>query len=235
MNYLIMLFIGSSLGYFSYYYLSHFRKRIIRELQDNCEEILQFSTPHFAEKNINLKSVQYFSIKYFLIIFSLAQLCIYFFTQNILVSLIIGNILTLLVILSIVDFHYQFLPLELTQFLLFMGLICGYYQVFTIDLIQSFESAVLSFCIFFSFYFLTKFWFKKEVFGQGDYWLIAALMSFHNIEILPLMICIASCSALLFIITQKLLFKKSSSIQSFIPFGPFLCMGFIIVSLYQIC
>jgi len=68
---------------------------------------------------------------------------------------------------------------------------------------------------------LSKWFYKKEALGRGDYWLALGIGAYLTIEYLPLFLFIAS---ILGIMTYWI------SRQPVLPFAPFLCLSLIITS-----
>ena len=90
-----------------------------------------------------------------------------------------------------------------------------------LTLSQSLESAVSFFGFFYIIYHLSKWFYKKEALGRGDYWLALGVGTYLTIAHLPLFLFIA---CLLGIIVYWI------SRKSVLPFAPFLCLSLIITS-----
>ena len=86
---------------------------------------------------------------------------------------------------------------------------------------QNLESAVSFFGVFYIIYHLSKWFYKKEALGRGDYWLALGIGTYLTIAHLPLFLFIA---CLLGIIGYWI------SRKPVLPFAPFLCLSLIITS-----
>lgn len=84
------------------------------------------------------------------------------------------------------------------------------------------KSAASFFIVFYAIYWIAKFYYGKEAFGRGDYWLAMALGSFIHLETLPHFLLLASVLGICFSLIHK---KK----KEFIPFAPFMNLSAVII------
>lgn len=102
-----------------------------------------------------------------------------------------------------------------------MGLFGAHQEFSILTLSQSLESAVSFFGVFYIIYHLSKWFYKKEALGSGDYWLALGIGAYLTIAHLPLFLFIA---CLLGIIVYWI------SRKPVLPFAPFLCISLIVTS-----
>ena len=148
-----------------------------------------------------------------------AVLC--YFLQDELFTLWLAITLSLIFVISWLDWHYQLISPTPCLFLFFLGLFGAHQEFSILTLSQSLESAVSFFSVFYIIYHLSKWFYKKEALGRGDYWLALGIGAYLTIEYLPLFLFIAS---ILGIMTYWI------SRQPVLPFAPFLCLSLIITS-----
>lgn len=197
-------------------YWMHFSARLAQEIYSNYCEIFPENPPHFSPQKASLQPIkcgqkwQYFLG--FALLFSLCQ----FSLPSLPSALILAFTLSILLTISVIDWHYQLISPAFCQILGCLGIGSAYMQLIPISLEQSLQSAALSFILFFLFFHLTQYIYQRETFGRGDYWLISGLSSFLPWQQLPLFLFIA-CS---YAIGYALFYKKQH-----IPLAPFLSIG----------
>ncbi|MDX7986740.1 prepilin peptidase [Xenorhabdus sp. 12] len=130
-----------------------------------------------------------------------------------------------LLLLSIIDIKTYYLPDIITFPLLWLGIL------FNIDgnlvTIRSAVYGAISGYLFLWFLYWSCFYlFKKEGIGQGDLKLTAAIGAWLGVEMIPILILMASLSGLFGFILLRL---KRKSYPDFIAFGPYLCFSAIIL------
>ena len=123
---------------------------------------------------------------------------------------------------SFIDFEHQILPDELTYILLWLGLLCSCWNLYTYST-SAISGALAAYLSLFTISFLFKFIRKKEGIGQGDLKLFAAIAAWTGAIYLPLILFLASLSSVIFILLRKLITKKPCSDPA--PFGPFLAFS----------
>jgi leader peptidase (prepilin peptidase)/N-methyltransferase len=123
-----------------------------------------------------------------------------------------------LIALTGIDLDCQLLPDDLTLPLLWLGLICNLFALFT-DLHSAVIGAVAGYLLLWSIYILFKALTGKEGMGYGDFKLLAMLGAWAGWQMLPLIIILSSVAGS--IVAAVLLVRGHERSQP-IPFGPYL-------------
>ena len=127
-----------------------------------------------------------------------------------------------LICLSMIDFDHQLLPDDIILPLLWLGLACNIFNLFT-DIYSSLIGAMLGYgilwIIFLSFKTLTG----KEGMGYGDFKLLAMLGAWLGWEMLPLIVLLSSMLGSVIGVSLILTGKQGRSKP--IPFGPYLAVA----------
>lgn len=127
-----------------------------------------------------------------------------------------------LIALTFIDIETQLLPDNLTQPLLWLGILFNYFTVFC-----SLENSILGASLgYLSFWFISQLFYlirKRESMGHGDFKLLAAIGAWLGWQALPLVVLIAS--SLGSIIGVWLLLRKKLGREEPLAFGPFLAIG----------
>lgn len=130
-----------------------------------------------------------------------------------------------LIALAMIDFDHQLLPDCITMPLLWLGLICNSFGLFT-TLDAALYGAVAGYLSLWSVYWGFKLITGKEGMGYGDFKLLAALGAWMGWSLLPVIILLSSLVGALVGISLILFFGRDRAIP--IPFGPYLvAAGFI--------
>jgi leader peptidase (prepilin peptidase)/N-methyltransferase len=127
-----------------------------------------------------------------------------------------------LICLTMIDFDHQLLPDDITLPVLWLGLACNLFNMFT-DIYSSLIGAMLGYgilwVIFISFKLLTG----KEGMGYGDFKLLAMLGAWLGWEALPLIVLLSSLLGAMVGITLIVTGKQGRNKP--IPFGPYLAVA----------
>ncbi|MDH5484014.1 MAG: A24 family peptidase [Gammaproteobacteria bacterium] len=127
-----------------------------------------------------------------------------------------------LIALTMIDFHKQLLPDNITLPLLWLGILVNMFGLF-IDLQSSIIGAMAGYMIlwlvFHSFRLVTG----KEGMGYGDFKLLAALGAWMGWEMLPLIIILSSLVGATIGIAMIIFTRHDKNIP--IPFGPYLAIA----------
>lgn len=127
-----------------------------------------------------------------------------------------------LIALTLIDLKTQLLPDNLTLPLLWLGILCSFFNIYT-DLQSSVIGAMAGYLILWSVYQLFKLVTGKEGMGYGDFKLLAALGAWGGYSLLPQIILISSITGSVLGILM-VVFKRTEKQQP-IPFGPYLAIG----------
>ena len=215
---LFFALLGGLAGLWGHYYCTHFATQLATEIHAAYCEIFPQNPPHFHAHQAKFKplkcSQKWLSFGVFACLFALSGAGL----RDPLTALLCATVCTWLIVISIIDWHYQLISPALCQNLLCLGIGAAYFERAPIDLTQSLQSSVLAFVLFFSLFHLAKWYYQQEAFGRGDYWLISALSSFLAWQLLPLFILL-SC---LYAIAYALISQRHS-----LPFAPFLTLGWL--------
>ena len=127
-----------------------------------------------------------------------------------------------LICLSMIDFDYQLLPDDITLPLLWLGLACNIFNLFT-NIYSSLIGAMLGYGILWMIFISFKLVTGKEGMGYGDFKLLAMLGAWLGWEILPLIVLLSSMLGSIIGITLILTGKQGKNKP--IPFGPYLAIA----------
>jgi leader peptidase (prepilin peptidase)/N-methyltransferase len=134
-----------------------------------------------------------------------------------------------LVALSFIDWEKMLLPDVITLPILWLGLLCNVFGIFTTPT-SAILGAAAGYLILWSVYWLFKLFTGKEGMGYGDFKLLAMLGAWLGWQALPFIILISSTLAAS--IGFALMLFKSYSKNTPIPYGPFLAIAGFIALLY---
>jgi len=129
-------------------------------------------------------------------------------------------LLTGLIVLSQIDLRTFKIPDHLTFGLLIIGLVQAYYLEFSI--FERLLAAVLGYSTLIFIELSYKYCRRKDGLGRGDAKLLAVGGAWCGVWSIPMIVLIASLSAIL---VQLLFFRKINEKDSKIAFGPFLSLG----------
>jgi leader peptidase (prepilin peptidase)/N-methyltransferase len=131
----------------------------------------------------------------------------------------------MLLAMSLIDVDRQILPDDMTLLLLWLGILCNYFGLFT-SLQASILGAMIGYLSLWSVYWSFKLLTGKEGMGHGDFKLLAALGAWMGWEALPVIIMLSSVVGAVLGISLLLLQGRDKNTP--IPFGPYLaCAGWI--------
>ncbi|MDD2816636.1 MAG: A24 family peptidase [Thiotrichaceae bacterium] len=129
----------------------------------------------------------------------------------------------LLLAMSLIDVDHQLLPDEMTLLLLWLGIFCNYFGLFT-SLQLSVLGAIFGYLSLWTVALLFKWLFGKEGMGHGDFKLLAALGAWMGWEALPMIILLSSLVGA--ILGTAMLLVQGRDKNTPIPYGPYLaCAG----------
>ncbi len=127
-----------------------------------------------------------------------------------------------LVALTMIDAQKQILPDNITQPLLWLGIIVNIPKLFT-SIESSVTGAIAGYLILWFIYHLFRILTGKEGMGYGDFKLLAALGAWMGWEMLPLIIVLSSVVGAIIGIAMIVFRKHDKGVP--IPFGPYLAIA----------
>lgn len=132
----------------------------------------------------------------------------------------------MLLCLCVIDWQTMMLPDEITQPLLWLGLLLNINHTF-VPLKDAVIGAILGYLVLWVIFTLFKLITKKEGMGVGDFKLMAAFGAWMGYQQLPFIIFLAAVLTVFVFIFQRIKNKEASHT---LPFGPELCVvGFIML------
>lgn len=134
-----------------------------------------------------------------------------------------------LIALTFIDADTQLLPDQITQPLIWLGLLANLGGLFT-DIQSSVMGVVAGYFTLWSVYWLFKLVTGKEGMGYGDFKLLAAIGAWLGWQLLPVVILLSSLVGAT-VGVSLILFARHERSQP-IPFGPYLAGGGIIALLW---
>lgn len=133
------------------------------------------------------------------------------------------------IVLSFIDINEQILPDDLTLTLLWLGLFCNTFTLFTTPQLAIF-GAIFGYFILWAVAKLFKLIRNKDGMGYGDFKMLAMIGAWLGATVLINVLLIAVIIGT--IISLNLLAAKKITVQKPIPFGPFLAIGGWITMMY---
>ncbi|MBC8952044.1 A24 family peptidase [Xenorhabdus sp. PB62.4] len=130
-----------------------------------------------------------------------------------------------LLLLSVIDIKTYSLPDVITLPLLWIGLLFNI-DANLVPIESAIYGAISGYLFLWFLYWLCRYTFKKEGIGYGDLKLTAAIGAWLGVEMIPILMLMASLSGLLGFMLVGL---KRKSYPEFIAFGPYLCLSAIVL------
>lgn len=127
-----------------------------------------------------------------------------------------------LVVLTMIDFHKQLLPDNITLPLLWLGIIANMFGLF-VDLETAVIGAIAGYLSLWLVYHFFKLLTGKEGMGYGDFKLLAALGAWMGWQMIPLIIVLSSFVGAAIGIAMIIFVRHDKNIP--IPFGPYLAIA----------
>ncbi|MFT7686988.1 MAG: leader peptidase (prepilin peptidase)/N-methyltransferase [Candidatus Azotimanducaceae bacterium] len=126
-----------------------------------------------------------------------------------------------LISLSLIDYDHKLLPDDITLPVLWLGLICNYFELFA-SFSNAFWGAIIGYLSLWTVYQVFKLVTGKEGMGFGDFKLLALLGAWMGWQMLPLIIILSSLTGA---IIGGALIALGRDKTNAIPFGPFLAVA----------
>lgn len=127
-----------------------------------------------------------------------------------------------LICLTFIDFDHQILPDDITLPILWLGIICNIFSLFT-DIYSSLFGAIFGYGVLWLIFMLYKMLTGKEGMGYGDFKLLAMIGAWLGWQMLPLIILISSILGATIGVLLIVYAKHGKNIP--IPFGPYLAIA----------
>ncbi|OTA21015.1 type 4 prepilin-like proteins leader peptide processing enzyme [Xenorhabdus beddingii] len=142
--------------------------------------------------------------------------------------IIIGFFCSTLLVLSVIDIKTYCLPDVITFPLLWVGLLFNSDNHF-VPIKSAIYGAISGYLFLWFLYWLCRYSLKKEGIGYGDLKLTAAIGAWLGVEMIPILMLMASLSGLFGFIMMRM---KRKSFPEFIAFGPYLCLSAIVLMFF---
>jgi len=124
-----------------------------------------------------------------------------------------------MLVLAVIDFNTQYLYDDITLPILWLGLLCNIFGMFT-DLPSAIIGAMTGYLSLWSIFHLFKMVTGKEGMGAGDFKLFAAFGAWMGWQALPIIILLSSVVGA--VLGSIFLLTQQKDRNTLIPFGPFL-------------
>ena len=203
----------------------------------NCKKLIQWfdNIPfisYFILKGKCRKCGSRIEFQYFIVelITALGFVIAFYIFGISITTLLFFILITFFVIIYFIDFHHFIIPNELTFPLMFIGFIKSFdpniYNYIFPNYINSLIGGIVGYLIIWTIIFLYKKIKNKEGMGLGDAKLLSAIGFCFGWISIPFILFFSSFIALSFAIPS--LIKKSKTMSSKIPFGPYLIIGCVL-------
>lgn len=214
--------LGGVFGILLWLYVSGFIERLQHDIYDNYVELFPQNPPSFQPHFATIQTKKSGHFFAYFVISGLILSILNTITDDAMLALWLHSTLTLLWAIAYLDGQYQLISPTPCLWLTALGLFGASQSFSVLTLEESLQSAVGFFLVFYNIYWLAKWYYKTEAFGQGDYWLALGLGSYLPLERLPLFLLVACLLGISFAV----IFKKK---HNFLPFAPFLCSAILVV------
>lgn len=129
-----------------------------------------------------------------------------------------------LIALTFIDAETSLLPDRITLPLMWLGILAAWWgsgrnQGLFISLSDSVLGAMIGYLSLWSVYWIFKLFTGREGMGYGDFKLLAALLAWQGVIMLPLILMMASICGIIYFMINKIGFGKPA------PFGPYLAVA----------
>jgi len=203
----------------------------------NCKKLIQWfdNIPfisYFILKGKCRKCGSRIEFQYFIVelITALGFVIAFYIFGISITTLLFFILITFFVIIYFIDFNHFIIPNELTFPLMFIGFIKSFdpniYNYIFPNYINSLIGGIVGYLIIWTIIFLYKKIKNKEGMGLGDAKLLSAIGFWFGWISIPFILFFSSFIALSFAIPS--LIKKSKTMSSKIPFGPYLIFGCVL-------
>lgn len=214
--------LGGIIGILLWLYVSNFIERLQRDIYHTYIELFPQHPPLFQPHFADIQGKKCGHILGYFFFCGILFACLINLTDNPFLALWLGSSVILLWAIAYLDWQYQLISPTPCLWLTALGLMGATQSLSFLTLEESLQSAVGFFLVFYGIYWGAKWLYKKEAFGQGDYWLALGLGSYLPFEHFPFFLLISCLLGIVFaLISQKR--------NAFLPFAPFLCVSTFVV------
>lgn len=221
-NLMLLLPLAALFGYWVQRYVNDFARRFNRTLyqqyQDYYAPLLNITLALHIQWQLPLNKPW----RYLPLVFVLVAMMISIAQTALLQQIWWLYCLAVLSAVALVDWHYRLISTTMCQQLLLLALFGSWQQITLITLAESVQSLLFALLFISLFFSVTKWLYRREVFGEGDCWLITALAAFLPTQDLPLLLLLASGLSLLWLFFQRIFLTKQAQNwrQLELPFAP---------------
>ena len=165
--------LGGLAGIFAWFYIDRFIPNLQQEIYQNYVELYPENRPIFHSEKALIQSQKCGHIFRYFLGFGLCFAVLDYFLQDELFTLWLAITLSLIFVISWLDWHYQLISPTPCLFLFFLGLFGAHQEFSILTLSQSLESAVSFFSVFYIIYIVLFFpppptWFSCQPQKTGD-------------------------------------------------------------------
>ncbi|MFZ7275326.1 prepilin peptidase [Avibacterium avium] len=217
--------LGGFVGLLIFLYIATFTQRLTQTVwQDYCElfqsQQREKSMPHSSWQNKKCGG-------FLCYIFAFAGLFVLCGKLNAdpYVALWWATWLSLVILISIIDWLYRLISPLLCVWLFLWTLLGVHWHIILLSLEQALASAVGILLIFYSICYISQMVYHKTMLGEGDCWLAFALGAGVFWQKLPHFVFLACCYAIIFCGVQRLFRRDGQQTVQQIPFAPFLSLS----------
>ncbi|MEX0446500.1 A24 family peptidase [Xenorhabdus sp. SGI246] len=136
----------------------------------------------------------------------------------------------ILFFLAVIDIKTYQLPDIFTQPLLWLGLVLNSNSDI-VPIKSAIYGAISGYLYLWVLYWFCRYTLKKEGIGYGDLKLTAAIGAWIGVEMIPILMLLASLSGLLGFV---MIWLKRKSYPEFIAFGPYLCFSAMLLMVFNL-
>jgi len=176
-------------------------------------------------------SSQYFLIE---LVTALGFLIIVFQYDLFLDQILLAMLLSIFIVIFFIDLKHFIIPDALNFLLIIIGIFKNFLQPLNIPLNQNMQESLIGGLLGYMMIWLIIYAYKKikniEGMGLGDAKLLAAFGFLFGYSALPIILFLAACLGLIFALPA--LIRKTKSLKSELPFGPFLILATLLYAFY---
>ncbi|MGL5440550.1 MAG: prepilin peptidase [Filifactoraceae bacterium] len=136
---------------------------------------------------------------------------------------------SMLLIVTMIDLDHMFI---LDAILIFFAIIdLLFILLLKYSILDNIQGALIGGGIYFLVHIISKFWYKREVFGMGDVLLMINIGLFLGRKYV-LLACFMPFYISAIVLIMRYFLGKKITLKAEIPFGPYMCVAAFVISLY---